>query len=467
MQDDTYSGNETLIGVIDDHITYYCEATHMKHLLCILIFSLAILMVSCSRNPGSHQDHGDSTAAGQSSDYYTCSMHPQVHLDKPGVCPICGMDLVKASNSRKTDVSAPTSEALVPLNERDQVLANVATTTVGYEEVEHTVRAYGNLAIAEPKKAIISARFNGRIEKLYVDAVGKRVQLGDPLFDLYSPDIVQAANEYIQATRSTGLGQTNVTLLRSKLELLGLTGRQIKDLEISGVAPLVITYHSPASGTVVDKKIVTGVYVSEGVTLYELADLTTLWNIAELYESDAGLIAVGEKAILSTSALPNKTFPGTVSLVYPVVDPLARTIKVRLTVNNAADKLRPNMYTETVFRQKVGRAITVPVSAVLITGKRNLVYVKMDHENHFQAREVGLGTRFDGKYEITFGLKAGEEIVTEGGYLIDSESQLKSGSGAAHQHGGTLVPPEKQAESDSMTGMKMQDHKSSTHSPVH
>lgn len=455
MQEGTGSDKATLVVFIDDHITYYCEATHMKHLLFILICGLAILLMSCGKNPGSHQDHRDSTAAGQSSDYYTCSMHPQVHLDKPGVCPICGMDLVKASISKETDASAPASEAMVPLNEREQILANVATTTVAYEEVEHTVRAYGNLAIAEPKKAIISARFTGRIERLYVDAVGKRVQLGDPLFDLYSPDIVQAANEYIQATGSTGLGQTNVTLLRSKLELLGLTGRQIKDLETSGVAPLVMTYHSPASGTVIDKKVVTGAYVSEGATLYEVADLRTLWNIAEVYESDAAHIAVGEEAVLSTSALPNKTFRGTVSLIYPVVDPQARTIRVRLTVNNAADRLRPNMYTETVFRRKVGHAPTVPVSAVLITGKRNLVYVKLDHENHFEAREVGLGTRFDGKYEITFGLKAGEEIVTEGGYLIDSESQLKTGNGATHQHGGTPTSPEKQAEPGSMSGMKM------------
>lgn len=455
MQDDTWSGNETLIEVIDDHITDDCEATHMKTLLSIVIFGLAILMVSCSKNPGPHQDHGDSTPVGQSSDDYTCPMHPQVHQDKPGVCPICGMDLVQASSSKKTEASTPTAGAMLLLTERDQVLANVATTTVAYEEVEHTVRAYGNLTIAEPGKSLISARFNGRIEKLYVDAVGKRVRSGDPLFDLYSPDIVQAANEFIQATRSTGLGQTNVELLKAKLELLGLTGRQIKDLETSGVAPLVMTYHSPASGTVIGKKIVNGAYVSEGAPLYEMADLSTLWNIAEVYESDAGHIAVGAKAVLSTSALPNTTFPGTVSLIYPVVDPQARTIKVRLTVSNAADRLRPNMYTETVFRRKVGQAITVPVSAVLRTGKRNLVYVKVDHENHFQAREVGLGTRFDGKFEITFGLTAGDEIVTEGGYLIDSESQLQTGKGGTHQHGGTPPSPEEQAKPGTMDGMKM------------
>jgi len=348
------------------------------------------------------------------------------------------MDLVKASNSKKMDVSG--SEAMVPLNERDQVLANVSTTKVRYEEVAHSVRSFGNLEIADPNKTVISARFNGRMEKLYVDAVGVHVNIGDPLFDIYSPDIIQAANEYIQATKSGASVQTNIALMKSKLHLLGLTEKQTKDLEASGSAPLVMTYYSPASGLVIDKTIVKGSYVSEGTTLYEISEISTLWNIAEVYESDAGHIAIGESATLSTAAYPDKTFRATVALIYPVVNPQSRTVKVRLIVGNKSGKLRPNMYTETVFRQMKGRSLTVPVGAVLVTGKRNLVYVKAEHENHFEAREVGLGSRFDGKYEITSGLVDGEEVVTEGGYLIDSESQLKTGTGASHQHGTAEIP---------------------------
>jgi len=228
--------------------------------------------------------------------------------------------------------------------------------------------------------------------------------------------------------------QSIVSDPKSKLLLLGLTEQQIHDLESASTIPLVMTYYSPANGIVIDKKVVTGVYVSEGSTLYEISDISTLWNIAEVYESDAGYIRVGEKANIIIATYPNETFTGRVSFIYPVVNPQARTVKVRVLVNNSSGKLKPNMYTETLFTRKIGKALTVPVGAVLVTGKRNLVYIKAGHENHFEAREVGIGSRFNDKYEITWGLTEGEIVVSEGGYLIDSESQLKSGTGSTHQH---------------------------------
>jgi len=417
----------------------------MKILLMSFLMGTAIILSSCSKPSSSHTGNADSTAMTQSRDYYTCTMHPQVHLDKPGVCPICGMELVKASNSRKKEGNG--AATMVPLNDRDQLLANVSTVQVGYEDVEHSVRAFGTLEIAEPNKTIISARFNGRIEKLFADAVGARVKQGDPLFEIYSPDIIQAENEYLQAVKAgSSAQQSTVSDPKSKLLLLGLTELQIHELESANTVPLVMTYYSPANGIVIDKNIVTGVYVSEGSTLYEISDISTLWNIAEVYESDAGYIRIGEKANLSIATYPHETFTGSVSLIYPVVNPQARTVKVRVLVNNANGKLKPNMYTETVFTRKKGRALTVPVGAVLVTGKRNLVYVKAEHENHFEAREVGIGSRFNDKYEITWGLTDGEIVVSEGGYLIDSESQLKSGTGATHQHGGTGTPETKTKE---------------------
>jgi Cu(I)/Ag(I) efflux system membrane fusion protein len=245
----------------------------MKTLVLSLLAAVAVILSSCGKSSSSHPDHNDTTATAQTEDYYTCTMHPQVHSDKPGVCPICGMELVKASNSRKTESNM--SPAMVPLNDRDQLLANVSTVRVGYEEVEHVVRAFGTLEIADPNKTVISARFNGRIEKLYVNSVGVKVKEGDPLFDIYSPDIIQAENEYLQAFRTGSERQNNISAAKSKLVLLGLTEQQIHELEAAGAVPLVITYYSPANGVVIDKKIVTGVYVSEGSTLYEISDIST------------------------------------------------------------------------------------------------------------------------------------------------------------------------------------------------
>jgi len=416
----------------------------MKTLVVSLLVLTAMMLSSCGKSSSSNSGHADSTMA-QSGDYYTCTMHPQVHLDKPGVCPICGMELVKASNSRKMESVGTIT--MVPLNDRDQLLANVSTVKVGYEDVEHSVRAFGSLEIAEPNKTVISARFNGRIEKLHVDAVGTKVKQGDALFEIYSPDIIQAENEYLQAVKTGSSEQQSVVSdPKSKLLLLGLTQQQIHELESANTVPLVTTYYSPANGMVIDKKIVTGVYVSEGSTLYEISDISMLWNIAEVYESDAGYIRVGEKAKLSIASYPDEMFTGAVSLIYPVVNPQTRTVKVRVLVNNANGKLKRNMYTETLFTRKKEKALIVPVGAVLVTGKRNLVYVKAEHENHFEAREVGIGSRFNGKYEITWGLSEGEVVVSEGGYLIDSESQLKSGTGAAHQHGSSTTPETKSEE---------------------
>jgi len=319
----------------------------------------------------------------------------------------------------------------IDISSNKQMLANISTVKIKKETYTSEVRAYSTLDFAEDNKKSISARFNGRIEKLYVNKTGDYVKKGDPLFDIYSPELIQAQNDYLISLNNDQnykmLSDNNKNILlseaRKKLLLFGLTESQLQQLENQKIVLQTITYNSPYNGTVLEKKIQEGSYINEGTILYELADLSTLWNIADVYESDLKSINTGSKIKVSLPSFPGEIFEGKVSFIYPVINPQTRTIKVRSVIPNPKDKLKPNMYGESFFESSTKTGIIVPMEAVLLTGKRNLVYVRTS-PGHFEAREVQLGLRLHDKYEIISGLSEGDEIASSGGYLIDSESQL-------------------------------------------
>jgi len=417
----------------------------MRTLLALLSLTATITLLSCGKSTPSHDAHGEHSSADVAADYYTCPMHPQVRSDKPGVCPICHMDLVKASNGGQSDDVSP--DSLVSLNDNEQRIANVSTVVVTSEVVGQSIRGYGVLEIPEPNKKVISARFSGRIERLFANAPGMRIKRGEPLFVVYSPDIIQGAHEYRQAR--SGSGPNHESLLNAaqvKLQLFGLSGGQIAALDTMESLPLVMEYLSPVSGIIMEKRVVEGIYVTEGASLFEVSDISTLWNIAEVYEADATVVRIGDRATVFAGG---HSIRGQVSFIYPVVDPQTRTIKIRVTVENPRGNLRPNMYTETVFQRQQGVSLVVPVGAVLMTGKRNIVYVQAGKDGRYEAREIGLGARIDDNYEVTWGLSEGERVVREGGYLIDSESRLKIDGGTAHQH---AVAGEGNGKGENLTG---------------
>lgn len=405
-------------------------------ILILIAFAAPIIYTGCGKDDHQH-------AENQKNDLYYCPMHPEVTSDKPGVCPICHMDLVKKADGQANDTTG--MEGMLSIGERGQIMANVATAKVTRERIEKSIRAFGYLDFTEPGRKTITARFNGRIEKLFVDATGKYIKKGQPLFEIYSPDLVQAQNEFLIALRNNGqvnyasngnnVSESNPLLssARKKLKLMGVTDTQIDKLQSTGQVNLTITYYSPYSGTVIEKKVQEGMYVNEGSVIYDMADLSVLWNVSELYADDVTVVKPGDKVEMTVQSFPGEVFTGRVTFIYPVVNPESRTIKVRSEFTNPQGKLKPQMYTETVFSKSYGQGLVVPENAVLFTGKRQLIYVKVG-QGAFEAREIKTGIKYNGKYQILSGLEEGLEVAASGGYLIDSESQLKSGNAPAHKH---------------------------------
>jgi membrane fusion protein, copper/silver efflux system len=400
-------------------------------LILVLLFGAApaVLFTGCSDN---------SEVAGNR--VYYCPMHPEVQSNKPGVCPICHMDLVL--KGQDGDDMAEHLDDQLNLSTRKMALAGVATTTVRTEILDREIRAYSYLDFAEQNRRIVTAKFNGRIEKLYADRTGAYIKKGQPLFEIYSPDLIQAQNDYLIATTafknvSSGGDQSSIiNAARQKLLLMGITENQIDELENNGKVKMTITYYSPSSGTIIEKKVQEGMYVNEGTVIYDIADLSELWSITEIFSDDLGVIKEGSSVKLQLQSYPGQEFTGKVDLIYPVVNPETRSVKIRSVFSNRNNNLKPNMYGETIFNVSLGKGLVIPVEAVIFTGRRNIVWVQTE-PGKFRMQEIKTGHKLDGQYQVVSGLSEGDIIASEGSYLIDSESQLRSGTTASghEQHG--------------------------------
>ncbi len=367
--------------------------------------------------------------------YWYDPMHPAYKSDKPGIAPDCGMDLVP-----KYAEDAPASEAApgaVRISSEKQQLIGVRTTTVEREPLVRTIRTTGQVTADESRLGHVHVKVSGFVEKVYVDYVGQLVKKGQPLFTLYSPDLVATEQEYLIALRGQNyLGKAPYreasegadSLLRAsrdRLRLWDVSEEQINHLEQTGTVERTLTFYSPISGFVLDRKAFPQTSVAPETELYTLADLSTVWVNADVFEYELPYVRVGQTAEMELSYAPGRAYRGRVTYISPMLDPQTHTAKVRLEFANPQFELKPQMFADVRIRIDYGRLIVVPQEAVLDSGDKQVVFIAAG-DGRFEPRKVQLGPQVDGKVVVLAGLKAGDTIVSSGNFLIDSESQLKT-----------------------------------------
>jgi multidrug efflux pump subunit AcrA (membrane-fusion protein) len=301
----------------------------------------------------------------------------------------------------------------------------VRTAEVTKGPLRHTIRTVGAVDFNETALADVTTKFRGWIEKLYVDATGKQVHKGEPLFDIYSPDLYSAQNEYVQSLSQNGAAGMRASA-RLKLKLYDISDDQIADLEKTRQPQRTLRVDAPIDGVVVEKLIVQGQMAEAGMKLYRLADLGIVWVQSQVYEQDLPFLQLGQEAEVSLSYLPDRKFRGRVTYIYPTVDEKTRTARVRMEFHNPGFFLKPGMFATVELRTEVDpSALLVPETAVLRSGEKNTVFVALS-EGRFEPRVVVLGSRAENdRYQVLSGLKEGERVVTSGQFMFDSESQLR------------------------------------------
>jgi multidrug efflux pump subunit AcrA (membrane-fusion protein) len=357
---------------------------------------------------------GHTHAAGEDGTFWTCGMHPWVILPDPGLCPICHMDLTPLDPAKLTGEIA--IDPVVVQN----IGVRVAPVTTG--PLRKEIRTVGTVTYDEAAVRDVNTKIAGWIEKLYVAETGAVVKKGAPLFELYSPELYQAQAEYIQA------GDARLReLARDKLRLYDITPEQIAELDKQKVAKRTMTVSSPHTGVVIDKNAHEGMKIEPGTRVFRIADLSTVWVQATLYEYQLPYVKVGQPAVMTLPYLSGETFKGEVIYVYPFLKEESRQVRVRLEFKNPDGRLKPGMFANVRLESTLDKeAVLAPREAILPTGTRQLAFVSLG-EGKFEPREVDVGIETeDGLVEVRDGLKPGDLVVTSGQFLLDSESKMRA-----------------------------------------
>ena len=371
-------------------------------------------------------------------DYYTCTMHPSVHLHDPKAkCPICSMDLAPVMKKGAADVAAPKaaagslSEFSVPVERQQQI--GVTYAAAEKKPLHHTIRSVGMVVADKTRHWEFVARVEGYVQKLHVTSPGEPIEKDQPLLTIYSPELSTAERELVnlldardRATTPEGKASTERSLsaARRRLEQWNITAKQIAELEQTRKPSEFLTLNSPFKGVVEDVPVDQGRKVMIGDHLVDVADLSVVWVWAEFYEDEFSMLAKGQKVHVTAKSYPGQTFEGELSLINPFLMEMKRTAKVRVDIPNADFKLHPGMYVNIELAMDMGEALTIPVSAVMPTGQRTLVFVDKGG-GKLEPRLVQLGKKYGDLYEVLDGLKEGERVVASANFLIDAESKVQ------------------------------------------
>ena len=433
------------------------------------------------RGHGDGDDHGADAAAKPAAARarYVCPMHPTVVSDHPGDCPICGMKLVllaagggasTGSSQRKiaffrspqdpmqtsptprktadgyaytpvyedevgTPSDKPEGLATVQIDPQRQQLIGLRTAGVARGAVGGSWRTVGRVTVDQTRVHHVNIKVAGFAEQVFVDYVGKTVTAGEPLFTIYSPELLSVQEEYLLALRTqkalgdggsvASAGEELVRSARQRLKLWDIPDAEVERLERTGKPQKTLTLHAPMSGVVTKKDVVMGHRLQEGDMPYEITDLRQVWVLADAYESDLSRLKLGMTATLALQAFPNRAFKGKVIFIDPLLDPKTRTAKVRLAFPNPTGELRPEMYGEVTLQAPARQGLRIPADAVIDSGTRKVVFLALA-EGKFQPREVKLGAAGPDFVEVLSGLEAGDQVVTRANFLVDSESRLRA-----------------------------------------
>jgi multidrug efflux pump subunit AcrA (membrane-fusion protein) len=368
--------------------------------------------------------------------YWYDPMHPAYKANKAGIAPDCGMQLVPKYADEGTAANAMAVGTVKIAPDRQQLIG-VRTSTVTREPLMRSVRTTGQVIADETKVEHVHVKISGFIDKVYVSYIGQLVKKGQPMFTVYSPDLVATEEEYLIAKRgekSLGTsefkevsqgGQALLRSARERLRLWDITDAQIRKLDESGEVSRTLTFYSPVQGFVTDRKAFPQTSITPDMDLYQVTDLSKVWVIADVYEYEVPYVKVGQNVEMHLSYYAGKSYFGKITYINPTVDPVTRTVKVRIECANPKYELKPQMLANVDLKINYGTQILVPQEAVMDSGDKQYVFLVHDG-GVFEPRNIQMGAKFDGKVVVLSGLKPGDTIVTSGNFLVDSESQLKS-----------------------------------------